>query len=493
MADPTPYTPGYDYSDFEASNPTLPKPGAQLDNDFANIATSIDETIDALKNVRRSDGQLKNGIVTVDSLSTDVRALLGEDDYLDVVGANIESVVAVAESIDGVNALAPIADQIVALGGISASIQAVGAVDDQVVAVAGIAANVTTVAGIAANVSTVAGIAGSVTAVAAIDDDVALVATNIVAVQNASANAASAAASAGAASTSATNASASATLAGRWATAPEDEEVTPGSGLFSAFNWYRKTLAIYNSVSTGLAASIHGAAAKAAIADADEFGLADSAAAWVLKKTTLADFVTSIFKTTRTIANARFEGSTFGLILSAFRLTIAGALTAARTITVPDRDITLGITMSASQALNGLSNVEFAIPAGVRRGRIQFDALSTTGTVMPQLQLGTASAYATSGYTGSTTSIGGSPVNAASGVPLLSAIVAGTSLEGYLEFSSLGGNKWLITGVGGADNTALNSVVTSVVTLADALTRVRINLSSTTFDGAGSAIADWSY
>lgn len=69
MADPTKFVPGFDYSDFEQSNPTLPKPGAQLDNDFANIKQTTDQTIDALKQIRRSDGALKNGIVTPDSLS----------------------------------------------------------------------------------------------------------------------------------------------------------------------------------------------------------------------------------------------------------------------------------------------------------------------------------------------------------------------------------------------------------------------------------------
>lgn len=69
MADPTKFVPGFDYSDFEQSNPTLPKPGGQLDNDFANIKQTTDQTIDALKQIRRSDGALKNGIVTADSLS----------------------------------------------------------------------------------------------------------------------------------------------------------------------------------------------------------------------------------------------------------------------------------------------------------------------------------------------------------------------------------------------------------------------------------------
>jgi hypothetical protein len=74
MSDPTPYTPGYSYTGWEAVNPTKPKPGPELDNDFANVARSVGETITALKDIRRSDGKLKNGIVTVDSLAPGVSA-----------------------------------------------------------------------------------------------------------------------------------------------------------------------------------------------------------------------------------------------------------------------------------------------------------------------------------------------------------------------------------------------------------------------------------
>lgn len=68
MADPTKYEPHFNYSGWEAAGPKRPKPGAELDIDFANIARSIDETIDALKDIRRSDGKLKNGIVDKDAL-----------------------------------------------------------------------------------------------------------------------------------------------------------------------------------------------------------------------------------------------------------------------------------------------------------------------------------------------------------------------------------------------------------------------------------------
>ena len=69
MADPTKYLPSYSYSGWQATNPSKPLPAPQVDNDFANISTSVNQTIDALKQIRRSDGSLQNGVVTVDSLS----------------------------------------------------------------------------------------------------------------------------------------------------------------------------------------------------------------------------------------------------------------------------------------------------------------------------------------------------------------------------------------------------------------------------------------
>jgi hypothetical protein len=70
MADPTKYDPSYNFSNYQASNPATPLPGSQVDIQFQALKTTTDETIEALKNIRRSDGALKNGIVTADSLAS---------------------------------------------------------------------------------------------------------------------------------------------------------------------------------------------------------------------------------------------------------------------------------------------------------------------------------------------------------------------------------------------------------------------------------------
>jgi len=76
MADPIKYEPEYNFNGYQASNPSRPLPAPQLDNELANIASSISESVDAIKSVRRSDGALNNAIVTPDSLSDDTRSLL---------------------------------------------------------------------------------------------------------------------------------------------------------------------------------------------------------------------------------------------------------------------------------------------------------------------------------------------------------------------------------------------------------------------------------
>lgn len=93
MANPRPYVPGFDYSNFEAANPTKPKPGNQLDNDFNNIKATTDDLITGLGNIRRSDGALVNGIVTVDSLADDIA-----DQIIDEVDERVLEAVAEAEA-----------------------------------------------------------------------------------------------------------------------------------------------------------------------------------------------------------------------------------------------------------------------------------------------------------------------------------------------------------------------------------------------------------
>jgi microcystin-dependent protein len=72
MADPTPYTVSYSFGNYQANNPAAPLPGPSLDNELADIETSIDELVDAVKDIRRSDGRLKNGLISLASFDSEI-------------------------------------------------------------------------------------------------------------------------------------------------------------------------------------------------------------------------------------------------------------------------------------------------------------------------------------------------------------------------------------------------------------------------------------
>jgi len=198
MADPNPFVPGYSYSGWQADNPTKPLPAPQIDNDLANAAQSTQELVDAVKDVRRSDGALKNEIVTLDTLAPDVRLLMNVDPTF--------------------------ASQIATVAGIDTEIATVAGIDTDVQAVAGMAAEIAAIGSISGSIQIVAGIASDVTAVAAIDSDVATIAANIADIQ--------------AAPQHAQDAADARDKAQLWAEAPENTAVEPGK--YSAYHWSEK-------------------------------------------------------------------------------------------------------------------------------------------------------------------------------------------------------------------------------------------------------------
>lgn len=72
MAQPPPYTRGYSFSDWTASNPSTPQPGVPLDGEFDDLATTMSALLENLALIQRDDGALANGIVGPDALSTEL-------------------------------------------------------------------------------------------------------------------------------------------------------------------------------------------------------------------------------------------------------------------------------------------------------------------------------------------------------------------------------------------------------------------------------------
>jgi hypothetical protein len=77
MASPTRYVVSYSFDDFQTANPTIPLPADKLEIELNNLVLTTDEIIDNLNLIQRSDGALTNAIVSFDTLSNDVKTLLG--------------------------------------------------------------------------------------------------------------------------------------------------------------------------------------------------------------------------------------------------------------------------------------------------------------------------------------------------------------------------------------------------------------------------------
>ncbi len=72
---PTPYTRQFDFTDFSTESPNAQQPGVSIDAELDAVKTLFDAMQARAAEIQRDDGQLKNGIVTMDSLDADV--LLG--------------------------------------------------------------------------------------------------------------------------------------------------------------------------------------------------------------------------------------------------------------------------------------------------------------------------------------------------------------------------------------------------------------------------------
>lgn len=72
MAAPTPYELSYDFTAFQASNPTTPLPADKLEIEFNALQTTTDEIIANLGIIQRTDGALANQSVGIDQLKPEV-------------------------------------------------------------------------------------------------------------------------------------------------------------------------------------------------------------------------------------------------------------------------------------------------------------------------------------------------------------------------------------------------------------------------------------
>lgn len=147
------------------------------------------------------------------------------------------------------------------------------------------------------------------------------------------------------------------------------------------------------------------------------------------------------------------------------------------------------LTLGTAQNTTSGTSIDFTgIPSWVKRITVMFNGMSTSGTSVPLIQLGSGS-VTTSGYLGSASNSSSvvSTANFTTGAGMFSAFAATSLVRGVATIINLSGNTWVISGNSGfSDNTATSNY-SSGVTLSGTLDRVRITTvnGTDTFD-AGS-------
>ena len=177
-------------------------------------------------------------------------------------------------------------------------------------------------------------------------------------------------------------------------------------------------------------------------------------------------------------------------ISSSGNLTITGNVTTSGTIT-SSTGTTYPLVSGTAQATTSGTTVNFSsIPSWVKRITIMLAGVSTSGTSMIIVQLGTGvtPTYTTSGYLGSTTTSTGSTItNFSSGFLINNSVGAATIVHGQVTITNLSDNIWTENGILGLSDSTNTRMSAGSVTLAAVLTALRITAvnGTDTFD-AGS-------
>jgi len=167
----------------------------------------------------------------------------------------------------------------------------------------------------------------------------------------------------------------------------------------------------------------------------------------------------------------------------------ASSATAARTVTFPDRDVTIGngITLMTAVATTSGTAIDFTgIPSWAKKITVMFNGTSTNGSSAYLVQAGSGSIQAT-GYL-SNCSWSSSTLQATNGFVCVSNITASTNQSGVLTLFNQTGNSWVSSSLLGT-NSGANALTSGIgnVSLSGVLDRIRITTvnGTDTFD-AGS-------
>lgn len=81
MAQPTPYTRQYDFSDYQTVNPSKPLRGSEVDAELDAVKLTTDQLRANIGLIQRDDGKLANQSVTPESLSAGALAMIHQGEY----------------------------------------------------------------------------------------------------------------------------------------------------------------------------------------------------------------------------------------------------------------------------------------------------------------------------------------------------------------------------------------------------------------------------
>jgi hypothetical protein len=146
--------------------------------------------------------------------------------------------------------------------------------------------------------------------------------------------------------------------------------------------------------------------------------------------------------------------------------------------TVTPADLTQPLTVGTAVASTSGTSIDFTgIPSWVRRITVVLNGVSTNGTSISQIQLGTSAGVTTTGYTSHAAAINGGTGQAAatSGHISTNGAIATMVISGNFVFTNISGNSWVGSGV--ALYTAASgamAISASTIGLASVLDRVRI-------------------
>jgi hypothetical protein len=147
--------------------------------------------------------------------------------------------------------------------------------------------------------------------------------------------------------------------------------------------------------------------------------------------------------------------------------TITGAVMTSMASTV----ITAGTAVASTSG----TSIDFTgIPSWVKQVTILFQGVSTNGTSISLVQLGTSSGVTATGYISSSTTPGIASSNQTIGFPVTAGQDTAMVLNGAFVVQNISGNIWVATAVTSRSDNNTATLMGGNVTLAAVLDRVRI-------------------